>query len=298
MERKRSHSVSWPRRQRRHSPQGEWWWIATRSPGRDAVDARADLDHLARRLVAEHRGELAADVEVLDVGAAGRAGEHAADDLARPAHGIRRLFDDRLASARRCERPSSGTMVGVPAALSVSGLEKAYGSVRALVGVDLEVGEGELVGLLGPNGAGKSTLVKIACGLVRRPPGRAEVCGEPAGSREAHRSLGYLAELFRFPDWCTGRRAARAPPAPGRLRRRRRGAGGAARARRAHRRGRAPHRDDVQGHAAAARDRPGADRLAEAAAARRADERARPRRAAARCARCSRSCAAAGSRCC
>ena len=96
-------------------------------------------------------------------------------------------------------------MVGaVPAALSVSGLEKAYGSVRALVGVDLEVGEGELVGLLGPNGAGKSTLVKIACGLVTPSAGRAEICGEPAGSVAAHRSLGYLAELFRFPDWCSG----------------------------------------------------------------------------------------------
>jgi ABC-2 type transport system ATP-binding protein len=96
-------------------------------------------------------------------------------------------------------------MVGVvPAALSVSGLEKAYGAVRALVGVDLEVGEGELMGLLGPNGAGKSTLVKIACGLVTPTSGRADVCGEPAGSQAAHRSLGYLAELFRFPDWCTG----------------------------------------------------------------------------------------------
>jgi ABC-2 type transport system ATP-binding protein len=96
-------------------------------------------------------------------------------------------------------------MVGpVPAALSVSGLEKAYGSVRALQGVDLEVGEGELVGLLGPNGAGKSTLVKIACGLVTPTAGAAEVCGEPAGSEAAHRCLGYLAELFRFPDWCTG----------------------------------------------------------------------------------------------
>ena len=95
-------------------------------------------------------------------------------------------------------------MVGVvPSALSVSGLEKAYGSVRALVGVDLEVGEGELVGLLGPNGAGKSTLVKIACGLVTPTSGQAEVCGEPAGSVPAHRALGYLAELFRFPDWCS-----------------------------------------------------------------------------------------------
>jgi ABC-2 type transport system ATP-binding protein len=91
----------------------------------------------------------------------------------------------------------------VPAALSVSSLQKTYGSVRALAGVDLEVGEGELVGLLGPNGAGKSTLVKIACGLVTPTAGSASVCGAPAGSVEAHRQLGYLAELFRFPDWCT-----------------------------------------------------------------------------------------------
>jgi ABC-2 type transport system ATP-binding protein len=92
----------------------------------------------------------------------------------------------------------------VTSALSVSGLEKTYGSVRALTGVDIEVGEGELVGLLGPNGAGKSTLVKIACGLVTPTAGAAAVCGAPAGSVEAHRELGYLAELFRFPDWCTG----------------------------------------------------------------------------------------------
>ena len=45
--------------------------------------------------------------------------------------------------------------------LAVRGLEKRYGSVQALKGVDLEVGEGELFGLLGPNGAGKSTLVKL-----------------------------------------------------------------------------------------------------------------------------------------
>jgi ABC-2 type transport system ATP-binding protein len=86
-------------------------------------------------------------------------------------------------------------------ALTAQGLEKRYGSTVALGGVDLEVGEGELVGLLGPNGAGKSTLVKIACGLVRPTRGRAEICGAPAGSRDAKRRLGYLAELFRFPGW-------------------------------------------------------------------------------------------------
>ena len=91
----------------------------------------------------------------------------------------------------------------MPAALVVRGLAKHYGSVQALKGVDLEVEEGQLVGLLGPNGAGKSTLVKIAVGLVRASSGTAELAGARAGSRTARASLGYLAELFRFPGWYT-----------------------------------------------------------------------------------------------
>jgi ABC-2 type transport system ATP-binding protein len=91
----------------------------------------------------------------------------------------------------------------VPPALAVHALEKRYGPVHALKGVDLSVEEGELVGLLGPNGAGKSTLVKIAVGLVRATRGRAEVAGARAGSRAALGELGYLAELFRFPGWYT-----------------------------------------------------------------------------------------------
>ena len=91
----------------------------------------------------------------------------------------------------------------MPDALAVHALEKRYGSVVALKGVDLAVEEGELVGLLGPNGAGKSTLVKIAVGLVRATHGRAEVAGARAGSRAARAELGYLAELFRFPGWYT-----------------------------------------------------------------------------------------------
>jgi len=91
----------------------------------------------------------------------------------------------------------------VPPALAVHALEKRYGAVHALKGVDLSVEEGELVGLLGPNGAGKSTLVKIAVGLVRATRGHAEVAGARAGSRAARAELGYLAELFRFPGWYT-----------------------------------------------------------------------------------------------
>jgi ABC-2 type transport system ATP-binding protein len=91
----------------------------------------------------------------------------------------------------------------VPDALAVRNLQKRYGSVRALRGVDLVVEEGQLVGLLGPNGAGKSTLVKIAAGLVRASGGEAHVAGARAGSRAARAGLGYLAELFRFPGWYT-----------------------------------------------------------------------------------------------
>jgi ABC-2 type transport system ATP-binding protein len=88
----------------------------------------------------------------------------------------------------------------VPAFVA-NGLVKRYGRVNALAGVDVVVEEGELVGLLGPNGAGKSTLVKIACGLVRPTAGTARVWDAPAGSHAARATMGYLAELFRFPGW-------------------------------------------------------------------------------------------------
>ncbi len=89
------------------------------------------------------------------------------------------------------------------AVLAARALRKSYRGKEALAGVELEVGSGELLGLLGPNGAGKSTLTKIACGLVRPTAGGVEVLGKPAGSAPARAAIGYLAELFRFPGWCS-----------------------------------------------------------------------------------------------
>ncbi len=89
------------------------------------------------------------------------------------------------------------------AVLAAKGLRKTYRGKEALAGIDLDVGQGELVGLLGPNGAGKSTLMKISCGLVRPSAGVVEILGQPAGSPAARDALGYLAELFRFPGWCS-----------------------------------------------------------------------------------------------
>lgn len=61
--------------------------------------------------------------------------------------------------------------------LHVAGVQKAYGDVVALRGVDLDVGRGEIVCLLGPNGAGKTTLVSIVAGLRQADAGVVEVDG-------------------------------------------------------------------------------------------------------------------------
>ena len=62
-------------------------------------------------------------------------------------------------------------------AIVVEGLEKSYGSVRALCGVDFEVETGTVFGLLGPNGAGKTTAVRILTTLLEPDGGTATVAG-------------------------------------------------------------------------------------------------------------------------
>ena len=61
--------------------------------------------------------------------------------------------------------------------ISVKGLEKAYGDVRALTGLDLEVTEGSVLGVLGPNGAGKTTAVSIMTTLIRADAGSVNIAG-------------------------------------------------------------------------------------------------------------------------
>lgn len=52
------------------------------------------------------------------------------------------------------------------AALALRGVAKSFGGVRALAGVDLELGTNEILGLIGPNGSGKTTLVNVISGFV------------------------------------------------------------------------------------------------------------------------------------
>ncbi|MFF0771427.1 ATP-binding cassette domain-containing protein [Nonomuraea wenchangensis] len=79
-------------------------------------------------------------------------------------------------------------------AISVTGLVKTFGSTRALDGLDLVVGRGEVHGFLGPNGAGKSTTIRILLGVLRADAGTARLLGgDPwAGATELHRRLAYV----------------------------------------------------------------------------------------------------------
>jgi ABC-2 type transport system ATP-binding protein len=62
-------------------------------------------------------------------------------------------------------------------AIMVEGLEKSYGSVHALCGVDFAARTGSVLGLLGPNGAGKTTAVRILATLLKADGGTARVVG-------------------------------------------------------------------------------------------------------------------------
>ena len=81
-----------------------------------------------------------------------------------------------------------------PAAIEVACLEKRFGEIEAVRGVDFRVEPGETFGFLGPNGAGKSTTINILCTLARPTAGRARVAGHDVTTeRDAvRRSIGLV----------------------------------------------------------------------------------------------------------
>lgn len=93
------------------------------------------------------------------------------------------------------------------AAVFTKDLSKVYkdfwgrDKVRALEELNLTIERGEVFGLLGPNGSGKSTTIKLLLGLIFPSRGRAEILGQPVGSPEINRRIGFLPEesyLYRF----------------------------------------------------------------------------------------------------
>jgi ABC-2 type transport system ATP-binding protein len=83
------------------------------------------------------------------------------------------------------------------AALEARALERSYGNVRAVRGVDLRVERGQLYGLLGPDGAGKTTLIQCLAGLMKPNAGNATVLGlDPMRDQHARESMGLMPQEY------------------------------------------------------------------------------------------------------
>jgi ABC-2 type transport system ATP-binding protein len=96
-------------------------------------------------------------------------------------------------------RKGQSTRGSSEVAIRLRNLWKRYGSIEAVRGINLEVGDGEIFGLIGPDGAGKTSIFQIIAGVMEATAGTAEVFGLPA--REARSQTGYLTQAFSlYPD--------------------------------------------------------------------------------------------------
>lgn len=80
-------------------------------------------------------------------------------------------------------------------AIELSGVVKAFGNVRALDGLDLNVKSHEILGLLGPNGSGKTTLIRVIAGLLKTNAGEVRVLGSRMPNRRIAAKVGYMTQL-------------------------------------------------------------------------------------------------------
>ena len=93
-----------------------------------------------------------------------------------------------------------------PPAIRVEGLEKSFGDVQAVRGVDFQVEAGETFGFLGPNGAGKSTTINMLCTLLRPTAGRAHVAGYDVVTErdDVRREIGLVFQDSTLDTYLTG----------------------------------------------------------------------------------------------
>lgn len=92
-------------------------------------------------------------------------------------------------------------------AIEVSGLQKNFGEVQALRGIDFTVEQGTIVGLLGPNGSGKTTTVRILATLLKADGGSAKVGGfeVSANPTQVKNMIGLTGQYAAVDEYLTGR---------------------------------------------------------------------------------------------
>jgi polar amino acid transport system ATP-binding protein len=91
----------------------------------------------------------------------------------------------------------------MPAIVTLSGVQQAYGGTAVLRGIDLAVEAGEVVAVIGPSGSGKSTLLRVICRLVPVAAGRVLVDGIPVHEpkvdlRRLHQTVGMVFQSYNL----------------------------------------------------------------------------------------------------
>ena len=96
-------------------------------------------------------------------------------------------------------------------ALELRQIEKYYGDLPVLRGLDMTVNEGEIYGFLGRNGAGKSTALRIIMGITQAQVGGIHLFGESVKGNDPlpRRQIGYVAQEQHFYGWMTALRIGR-----------------------------------------------------------------------------------------
>jgi len=89
--------------------------------------------------------------------------------------------------------------------LELYNIEKDYGDVKALQGLEFSINKGEIIGYIGPNGAGKTTTIKIIVGLIRDYGGEVLFDGNPIekNRKDFSKKIGYLPQEVGFQEWRT-----------------------------------------------------------------------------------------------
>lgn len=95
------------------------------------------------------------------------------------------------------EQPVAPPPPAAPSAIFAADLQRSFGAVRAVAGVDLNVRRGTVTALIGPNGSGKTTLLLMLAGLLAPDHGQLAVAGaDPASSAQARSRIGWMPDVF------------------------------------------------------------------------------------------------------